>query len=70
MTSLANNADDLLTQRHGTQTDVGNCEFSHKNKAICGKTFMNSHKINGESTRNILLNEAVYLHVCAIRTGH
>ena len=29
---------------------------------------MNFHKLNGESTRNILLNEAVYL--CVIRTGH
>ena len=53
---------------HGAQTDVGNWEFSHGNKAVCGKTFMNYHKLNGENTRNILLNEAVYL--CAIRTGH
>ena len=25
---------------------------------------MNSHKLNGESTRNILLNEAVYVIMC------
>ena len=43
-------------------------EFYRENKAVCGKTFMNSHKLNGESTRNTLLNEAVYL--CAIGTGH
>ena len=29
---------------------------------------MNFHKLNGESTRNILLNEAVYL--CAIGRSH
>ena len=37
--------------------DVGNWD---ENKAvICGKTFMDSQKLNGESTRNILLNDAV-----------
>ena len=46
-------------QYHGVQTDVGNWEVYHVNKAVFGKTFMNSHKLNGESTRNILLNEAV-----------
>ena len=42
--------------------------FSMKTRRYVGKTFMNSHKLNGESTRNILLNEA--LQLCAIRTGH
>ena len=44
---------------HGAQTDVGNREVYHENKAVCGTTLMNSKKLNGESTRNILLNEAV-----------
>ena len=49
------------SQVHGTQSDVGNREVSHENKAVCGKTLMNSQKLNGESTCNIhvLLNEAV-----------
>ena len=41
---------------HGAQTDVGNQD---ENKAGCGKTLMNSQKLNGESTRNTPLNEAV-----------
>ena len=44
---------------HGAQTDVGNWEVKHENMAVCVKTFMNSHKLNGEITCNILLNEAV-----------
>ena len=48
-----------IDQNHGDQSDVGNREVLHENKAVCGNTFMNSHRLNGESTRNILLNEAV-----------
>ena len=42
---------------HGGQTDVWEIgRFSMKNKTVCGKTLMNSQKLKGESTRNILLN--------------
>ena len=44
---------------HGAQTDVGNREVLHENKAVCWKMLMNSQKLNGEGTRNILLNEVV-----------
>ena len=56
----------LVIYYTGLKTDVGNREVKRENKAVCGKTLMNSQKLNGESTRNILLNE----DVLANRTGH
>ena len=40
-------------------TDGAQSEVLHENKAVWEKTSINYQKLNGESTRNILLNEEV-----------
>ena len=50
---------DALHKSHGAQTDMGNWEVQHENKAVCGKTLMNFQNLKGESTRNIFLKEVV-----------
>ena len=41
-----------LLLSHGGQTDVGNREVKHENKAVhvCGKMLMNSQKLNGPNS--------------------
>ena len=48
---------DYITGSNRRLWEIG--RFSMKTKAVCGKNLINSQKLNGESTRNILLNDDV-----------